>query len=292
MNIRIAVSLGLFSLALPFPSVGFAAETAAALGPSPSEEQIREETSRNLQTARWMVDYDKVAWATTDLLLKESKETLRNVSPVWFCIEKGGAWYALYGGFRSNSYEIAACYRRISDEKFEKIAPPEFPDKERFARAVNLTLPEILDTTRRTTVRFNYYVRGEPDGIDVYYVPAFQTDGKLAYGIQHTFHLDSTGEKVVSHAHYGHSLVGARPSKNKWVTLEMPECSDPTPQAIFTMMSYRSDFADILTHCRDGYFGMALVQGQPACIRTSPPPALADTPPGWPGTLAAVPPGR
>jgi hypothetical protein len=240
---------------------------------APAGDAIQEELKQNLSTARWMAKYDRVAWGTTELLVKEPKESLGKVSPVWFCLEKDGQWYAVYGGLVSNAYEIAFCYRQTAKDAFEKVKPPDFPDKDRFARALALTLPEILDTTRRTTVRFNYYVRGERGGIAVYYLPAFQTDGKVAYGIQHTFGVDPTGATVVSHEVHGHILVGAMPYKEKTLTFEMTDCVVPTPQAIFAMMSYRDGFADILTHCRDGYYGMAMRDGQLVCVPTAAPPA-------------------
>jgi len=257
----------------------------------PAEDPNREELERNLQIARWMAVYDRVAWGTTDLLVKEPKETLAKVGPVWFCMEKGGSWYAVYGRYLSNAYEIALCYRQVSKDGFEKVKPPDFPDKDRFARAISLTLPEIQDTTRRTTVRFNYYVRREQDRIAIYYLPAFQTDGKLAFGIQHTFVVDATGGKLVSHERHGHILVGAIPYKERTLTFEMTDCVVPTPQAIFAMMSYRDAFADILTHCRDAYFGMAMRDGQLACVRTpAPPPDPSSVVPGIPAPAISKPP--
>ncbi len=269
--IRVAVGLLLLGLS---PGVLAEAVAGAPLAlPAPlSEDQIRTGTARNLETARWMMDYDKVAWASTDLLLKESKETLQRVTSVWFCLQRDRVWYAVYGGLTGDAFEIAVCYRQAAPEKFEKVSPPDFPDANRFARAINLTLPEILDTTRRTTVRFNYYVRAEQERIAVYYVPGFQPDGRLAYGIQHTLFLDAAGQTVLAHDHYGRTLFGAVPGKDTWITLEMPECAYPTPQAIFAMMSYRDRFAGILTHCSGRYFGIALNDGEPTCAKVAPPP--------------------
>jgi hypothetical protein len=272
MRIRSVIVAVLVSLSPPFLCREEAAPPVAV--PTPlSEDQVQVGTARNLETAQWMIEYDKVAWATTDLLLKESKETLQRVTPVWFCTQKDAVWYAVYGGFQSGTFDTAVCYRQASKGTFEKVPPPDLPDAARFASAINLTLPEILDTTRRTTVRFNYYVRGEKERIAVYYVPAFQPDGKLAYGIQHTLYLDASGQKVLSHEHYGRVLFGAMPGKDTWLTLEMPECGYPTPQAIFTMMNYRDNFAGILTHCQDGYFGMVLNDHGLTCARSAPPPA-------------------
>jgi hypothetical protein len=216
-----------------------------------------------------MLLYDHLAWATTDLLLKEDKETVKTIGPVWFCLEKEHIWHAVYGRYRSNAFEIAVCYRQVSPDKFEKVKVPDFPDRDRFARAISLTLPEIEETTRKTTVRFNYYIRREQDRIAVYYVPAFQTDGKLAYGIQHTYLLDAMGEKILSHEQHGQVLIGALPNKSRTVILEMPDCLIPTPQAMFTMMSYRDYFSDILVHCQEGYFGMTVREGVPLCLRTA-----------------------
>ncbi len=233
------------------------------------ETQIQTDLERNLQTAQWMLLYDHIAWATTDLLLKEDKQTVKAISPVWFCLEKNHAWHAVYGHYGTNIFEITVCYRQVSVDKFEKVKAPDFSDRDRFARAISLTLPEIEDITRKTTVRFNYYVRREQERIAVYYVPAFQTDGKLAYGIQHTYFLDTTGKKILSHEQHGQVLIGALPNKSRTVILEMPDCVIPTPQAMFTMLSYRDYFSDILVHCQEGYFGMTVRNGVPRCLRTA-----------------------
>jgi hypothetical protein len=247
------------------------AGSAPPLAPAP--DPLQAQLDQNTRTARWMVDYDHVAWATTDLLLKESKETLKRIGPVWFCLEKDGVWYAAYGRYQSEAFEIGCCYRQSAADKFEKVGPPDFAEKDRFARAISQTLPEILELTRRFTVRFNYYVRGEPGRIAIYYVPAFQTDGKLAYGIHHTFFFDAKGERLISHDRCGSVLIGALPNKDRTLTLEMTECPLPTPQAIFTMMTYRDQFAGILTHCQEGYFAVATRDGSLKCIRTTSQPA-------------------
>jgi hypothetical protein len=263
------------------------AADAVSTGAAPKDglsAQLRE----NVQIARWMLVYDQVASDTTDLLLKENKETIRRVTPVWFCMEKDHVWYAVYGGYQPDAFDIAICYKQVSMHKFKSVVPPEFPDKDRFARALDLTLPVILDTTRRTTVRFNYYVRAVKDRIEVYYVPAIQPDGKMAYGIQHTFTLSANGGELISHKQYGKVLIGALPSKQRTVTLEMTQCAVPTPQAIFAMACYRVQFADIVTHCQDGYFGVATNDGVLTCVRTSAPPAEPSMMPAGLGGIPAV----
>lgn len=272
MRSKIALCFTLTALMwLPLPG----AETTATAVAAPSAAADNPDhlaIGRNLQTAEWMLKYDRTAWGTSDLLPKEDKETLLKVSAVWFCLEQDGVAYALYGQVQSNAFAVALCYRQVSEGKFAKVSPLEFPDKDRFARAIALTLPEIQEFTRRTTVRFNYYIRNEADKIAVYYLPAFQTDGRLAYGIQHTYFLDASGDKILSEEKHGQILRGAIPDKNTTITLEMTESSVPTPQAMFTMMSFRHHFADILTHCRDGYFGMTMRDGVPVCVQTSAPP--------------------
>jgi hypothetical protein len=271
-------SLGMMPILVVVGSLlGPLADAALASGgdaPSAASPALssQSELDGNIRTARWMLAYDRVAWETTDLLLKEDKETLRHISPVWFCIERDGDWYAVYGTYNAGSYDIAVCYRKEPGGRLTKVHPPTFGDKDRFARAIDLTLPEIRETTRRTTVRFNDYVRAEGDLIEVYYVPALQPDGKLAYGVQHTYLVDSTGGILVSHIQHGQALIGVFPSRKRSVTLEIPECAVPTPQALFTMMSYREQFAAVVTHCRDGYFDVVQQGSSYACVPTKQPP--------------------
>jgi hypothetical protein len=262
------------------------AELAKAAPVPPLNDRAQQQLDQNVQTALWMQAYDRVAWATTDLLLKESKETLKDIGPVWFCVEIDHVWYALYGRFQDDAFDIAVCYQQTAKDKFEKVSPPLIADKDRFARAISLTLPEILETTRRTTVRFNYYIRGNQDLVEVYYLPAVQPEGKLAYGIEHSFLLNATGQAILSHEQFGKVLADATPDKQRTLTLEMKECALPTPQAIFTMVTCRGQFADILTHCRDGYFGIESRNGSMTCGPTSGP---APNPSEFPVGLGAIP---
>jgi hypothetical protein len=264
------------------------ADAADAL-PLPAA-QDRAALERNLQTARWMMAYDRVAWITSELLPKEPKELLAKVSPIWFCLQRDGVWYAFYGRLLPGGYDVAACYREKAKDTYEKVAPPKFPEEDRYAMAINLTEGDSEAMTRSTTVRFNDYIRTVGDRIEVYYLPAFQSDGMLAYGVQYTYVLDAQGQKVIQREVHGSVLIGARPGKTRTIALEMPECAVPTPQALFTMMSYRDAFADIVTLCRRGYFGIAKRNGELICVRASAPaPGSTFSMPGPVQTIAPPP---
>jgi hypothetical protein len=132
--------------------------------------------------------------------------------------------------------------------------------------------------TRRYTVRFNYYVRAEGDRIAVYYLPAEQPDGKLAYGIYRTCWTDASGTKLLAEAAHGDRLIGIIPGKRRDLILEMADLAAPMPQAMFLMLEYRDQFRRVLTHCKDGYYGIAAgSNGTPAC-ELEPAPAA----PAWP----------
>jgi hypothetical protein len=252
--------------------------------------QDRAELERNLQTALWMMAYDRVAWITSELLPKEPKEILAKVSPIWFCLQRDGLWYALYGRLLPGGYEVAVCYREKAKDAYQKVAPPKFPEVDRYAMAINLTLSDSQAMTRSTTVRFNDYIRTTGDRIEVFYLPAFQSDGLLAYGVQYAYVLDAEGQKVIAREMHGSVLIGALPNKKRTIALEMTECAVPTPQALFTMMSYRDAFADIVTLCSGGYFGIAKRNGELICVRASaPPPGSAFSMPGPVQTLAPPP---
>jgi hypothetical protein len=271
---------------LPARADSSAPTEAPPLFPKGSQESA--ELERNLQTARWMFVYDRVAWLTSDLLPKESKEVQAKVGPIWFCLEKNHVWYAFYGRLTATGYEVAVCYREKAKDAFEAVAPPVFPETEPFAMAINLTQPELDILTRSTTVRFNYYIRTVADQIEAYFLPAFQSDGKLAYGVQQTYILTATGGRVLSREIHGRTLYGYSPDKGHVISLEMTECVVPTPQALFTMMSYREAFGDIVTHCRDAYIGLAKRDGQLVCVRAAAPGPSSQT---WsPGPVSAAPP--
>jgi hypothetical protein len=159
-------------------------------------------------------------------------------------------------GARAIRSRSRSATKSMSDVEFDKGKAPDFPDKDRFAGALTLTLPDILDTPPRTRVRFNNNIRPEDGQIADYSTPAFQSDGKLGYGIEHTFVVNKAADLAVSRGRHGNQLVGSLLRKDRTINVKTPGWLVPPPQATFTMMNYTKYFPDIVTHCQAGYYNV------------------------------------
>lgn len=66
-------------------SVGFGQEKKTA---GPDFDVV--DFNKKAEIAQWLVEYDNVAWKTTDVLVAQDKAELTKLGPEWFCIEDKG----------------------------------------------------------------------------------------------------------------------------------------------------------------------------------------------------------
>src|ERR1044071_5361751 len=54
--------------------------------------------NKKFETAQWLVEYDEVAWKTSDVVMTEDKGELAKLGAEWFCLQdKNKVWHAVYG---------------------------------------------------------------------------------------------------------------------------------------------------------------------------------------------------
>jgi len=144
----------------------------------------------NLKTAQWMLAYDHAAWVTNRFAGQGRQGSGENDQPgLVLPGKKTTCGTRCTVATNQTPFAAVFCYRQISPDKFEKVKAPDFRTGTVLPGRSTLPCPKSRTTTRKTTVRFNYYVRGEADRIAIYYVPAFQTDGKAR--LRHPAHLFS-----------------------------------------------------------------------------------------------------
>jgi hypothetical protein len=62
------------------------------------------EFSKKLDTVQWLLEYDNVAWKTTDVVMALPKEQLSGLGQEWFCFQdKNKLWHAVYGKLTGES---------------------------------------------------------------------------------------------------------------------------------------------------------------------------------------------
>jgi len=118
-------------------------------------KQIQAGLDRNLKTAQWMLAYDHAAWVHHRFAGQGRQGSGEKRSARF-----GSAWKKTTCGTRctvaTNQTPSRRCsaIAKFSPDSFGRWKAPDFPDRDRFARAINLTLPEIEDTTRKTNRSF------------------------------------------------------------------------------------------------------------------------------------------
>lgn len=61
--------------------------------------------NKKAQIAEWLVQYDEVAWKTSDVVMKESKEELAKLGGEWFCYQDSQSlWHAYYGKLTGDDF--------------------------------------------------------------------------------------------------------------------------------------------------------------------------------------------
>lgn len=209
--------------------------------------------------AYYLWQYDSFAWATTDKLSSEAnslgKETIERLGEEWFCFRKDSTWHAVYGKFdeMSDRYDAAVHYTSTARRGIVRSTTPvDSALANRFGRALATTKRRLLVSLQQSGVRFNSYVREhDAGGIDVWFVPSWQSNGWILYGAEFHYRLDAGGRTVQDSVVRLGSLKGARPDSTATVHLVHPDPGIPTVAQILFIRLYTKYFAHVRVITRD-----------------------------------------
>ncbi|MBX3282646.1 MAG: hypothetical protein KF756_09240 [Acidobacteria bacterium] len=135
--------------------------------------------------AQWLVEYDNVAWKTTDVLLKEDKAKIQGLGAEWFCFKDDKqVWHAVYGKLTEKGYVPAFHYVMaasgeitLSTDKIDQ----DFLDTH--AKALATSSTKFRSSVPAGSPKCNQYVRRNADKtFSVWLLPAFQANGVAVYG--------------------------------------------------------------------------------------------------------------
>jgi hypothetical protein len=222
--------------------------TAAEPGDGGDEPAFDYETFyARLEVATWLKVYDTVAWHTSDLVMQEPPEILEQLGPSWFCLEIDGTWHAVYGSYDPDSdrFTVVLHYAAGPDGFAPSTESLPRSDLRSFPRALHTVGLRLSPVLVPTDVRFNTYVRRLPDRrIEVWYVPAWQTDGRLVYGTEYRLVTNKTGSKILEEMVPEPALVTDRPDPEAPWFLPNSEAEVPSVGQIFTILVVR-DFVPL-----------------------------------------------
>ncbi len=194
--------------------------------------------------AEWLCFYDKVAWISTDEVMKLPKEKLTGLGAEWFCLpDKDDNWHAFYGKFEEGKYNAGV------HVEFDEEGKPFISEKTYDQTTLNL-YAQALKTAGNTFhdevgdwgIRFNQYIRQEEDEtFKIWFLPAFQPDGTAVYGAEYIYSVSKDGKELLNkESKVLDDLLGYRDIvKLEEVELNYTQFDEPTLMGVFFVMYYQ-----------------------------------------------------
>ena len=198
--------------------------------------------------ARWLVSYDRVAWASTDLLLEQPEEELAKLTPEWFCYEDDGGWHAVFGHYDPESDQYDALHHFRVDDQFVARAVSEPVPAERAlpsARAIRASRPLLEAELSNLRLRMNTYVRASEESLEVWYLPAMLDDGRCIAGGEFCFRFDREGKKLLGKEIVRTKFLAFTPGPEARIILSDPGRSSPSMGNLFFAYSHFERFDSI-----------------------------------------------
>lgn len=153
------------------------------------------------KVSSYLVNYDKLAWQTSDTLMKYEKNHFEGkVGAEWFGYQKGSQMLFVYGKFENNQYLPFMRYTIADDNSIQKTDVHDSLIEYRYAKAINTVHPEAIQIMGKIGHSFNSYVYTDSlsKTIRVHYLPVLGNHFEIVYGNEFSFTLDSTASSVLS----------------------------------------------------------------------------------------------
>lgn len=205
--------------------------------------------NKKFETVEWLVEYDEVAWKTTDVLMTLDKSVLERLGQEWFCFQdKDGMWHSVYGKLTAGKYDVVVHFKR---DKAGKIAKSEAKTDQTFldahAAALATGRAKLTATVPADSPRFNQFIKQNKDkSFTVWLLPAFQPNRMAVFGGEAIYQIDATGTKIIKdESYFQKSFRGfmSEPPREIWLTYR--EHEKPSLGAIFFVWYYKQYFSQI-----------------------------------------------
>jgi hypothetical protein len=206
--------------------------------------------AKKQETAAWLVEYDYVAWQTTDVLLQQDKKELERLGEEWFCFrDKDGSWHAVYGRLVDKTYEPVLHFGMDANGKIAKSAgklDQLFLDTH--ARALALGRAKLFASIPAGSPKFNQYIRQNADKtFSVWLLPAFQPNRVAVFGGEGIYTIDATATRILKdESYFQKSFRGFKTEPPRKIKIDYPELKQPTLGTIFFAWYYREYFTEIM----------------------------------------------
>lgn len=205
--------------------------------------------NQKFEVAKWLVEYDLVAWKTSDVVIKQDPKELARLGREWFCFQdQKNLWHAFYGKYENDKFNPVFHFTMDSAGKITLVS--EKVDNELltlYARALMTANQQVSARVGNEAPRFNQYIKLNPDKtFNVWILPAFQTNGVAVYGGEFIYTIDRTGGKITKDESYvQENFRGFKTNPPREIWLNYREMEKPSLGAIFFVWYYKPYFTKI-----------------------------------------------
>jgi hypothetical protein len=223
--------------------------------------------NRKLEVVQWLVEYDTIAWKTTDVVLAKPKEELTKLGGEWFCFQdEKSVWHAVYGKLVDGKYQMGFHLVVGSDGKItETDAKIDADFLNAHANALSVARLAVRKAVPTNSPTVNQYIKRNADrSFTVWLLPAFLPNGTAVYGPEFIYTIDPTGTKILkdeSDSSSDFRGFATKPPREIWLNYRAMD--KPSLGAIFFVWYYKEYFTSIIidnakstsTVVKDGHGG-------------------------------------
>jgi hypothetical protein len=205
--------------------------------------------NKKFQVVEWLVEYDNVAWKTTDVVMALPKAELERLGQEWFCFQDTNkVWHAVYGKLTEDKYDPVVHLEMDAKEKItrsDQKIDQQFLD--RHALALKTGRDKLTATIPADSPRFNQFIRQNPDKtFSVWLLPAFQPNRLTVYGGEAIYTVDASGLKILKdESYFQKDFRGFMSEPPREIWLNYREMEKPSLGAIFFVWYYKAYFTKI-----------------------------------------------
>jgi hypothetical protein len=170
-----------------------------AIGTDHPEFDVAQFQAR-LMIAKWLAEYDRFAWKTTDLLIARiKKEGAAGMGAEWFIYPAGNKMIAVYGQYDKEADRYAPKHAFAENSgQITFVSPEDTQPPIELARAAH-QLAAKAQRIAKDGLRVNYYLRQDPGGpILGYILPAGLEKNTSVYCKGWCFEFSRDGRKLVA----------------------------------------------------------------------------------------------
>ncbi len=204
--------------------------------------------NKKTEIADWLLQYDLVAWYSTDTLMTKDKERISKLGREWFCFQDStNTWHSVYGKYENGKYNqvfhfIVKSQTEVIESK-EQI-DPAFLNKH--GQALSRAFAEMKPIKDSTSIRFNHFIKENDKGnLDVFIFPAFQPNGTAVYGGEFVYEISPENKIVNDKSYYQGRFLGFTTDEPREIWLNYREIEKPTLGSVFFAWYYKDYFTKI-----------------------------------------------